>query len=208
FVSESNRIIKMQILDNSMLQNHPLALQKLHEIHQESESMQRIIQTDSFAIDTDYCKYLVVNGIESYTFGVYRQDPPKNLLENLVLTKHRNDSISAMLYQYQLTKPEQDSLLKGVMVPLKDRILVHDITDKNLISDVSGKLSSHDLCWDYSFVTVPGNPCIQGNHMYGDPACLYTNPKSSLYHPPLGPTPPTTNVVLIPSSCGGSGGSN
>src|SRR5690606_37594694 len=103
---------------------------------------------------------------------------------------------------------EQDSLLKGVMVPLKDRILVHDISDKNLISDFYGKVNSNDLCWDYDFVTVPGNPCIQGNHMYGDPACLYTNPKSSLYHPPLGPTPPTTNVVLIPSSCGGSGGSN
>jgi hypothetical protein len=40
-----------------MLQNHPLALQKLREIHQESESMQRIIQTDSITIDSDYCKH-------------------------------------------------------------------------------------------------------------------------------------------------------
>lgn len=75
-VSQTNRNIQMKILNESMLKNHPLALQKLSEIHQKSESLQRIIQADSIIIDTDYCKYIVVDGIESYTFGIYRESPP------------------------------------------------------------------------------------------------------------------------------------
>lgn len=95
---------------------------------------------NDFYINTDLAIYLEdENGNHSYTFQVFRENATF-LLENIVLRSRDSLGYDLLLAQYDITQTEYNQLQNGEIINVSDKIILSDIDDNSLVSDITNKV--------------------------------------------------------------------
>lgn len=118
----------------------------------------------------------ITNGAEkTYTFPVSRIFS-NDKIENLVLRQNTNNTYSAVLIQYSLTKAEKDQYVQGLPVDLTGKIKTFKINNVSVVGK-SYTYSYYEGCWEYVYEV---SPCAgQEHHSYGESCPLAGSPNQA-----------------------------
>lgn len=120
------------------------------------------------SIDTNDVTY-IENGsnYHTYTFNIKRENAPGDApVENLVLSPLTDGTYRELLFSYNLTPQEKQTLMNGGFVDTKNKVTVTDLQKGTFNS--GGQLAKNTVCtWtiDTHYTT-----CSEGVHSHGEPA--------------------------------------
>ena len=117
---------------------------------------------DGAIIETEKVLEIAEGDNITYTFPVSRTYS-NNKIENLVLRKNADNTFSGALMQYNFTKSELESYVKGTLTNFSNKIKTYTI--KNLSISARTTVSVWEDCWE--FVYEEHRCTAGGNHAYG-----------------------------------------
>ncbi|WP_284651127.1 AHH domain-containing protein [Flavobacterium terrisoli] len=123
------------------LKNFPAAFKLYQNIDTQNSSTRDLVATESriiynaaldFYINTDKILYIENEGLQTFTFEVYRNDNDLTKVENLVLSFKSDTDFESYLTKYEFTEEEKDLINEGLTVP--------NITSKTTLTTLSGNV--------------------------------------------------------------------